>query len=84
MGQSCLKKVFSIAKTGGPMSVDSNDFQPEKTDGLQRRFAEARSLWPRLIDLWLSAVLVAFFLIRILGSQTAKRLLSGLHHSHMP
>jgi hypothetical protein len=66
------------------MSVDSNDFPPEKTDDPQRQFAGMRSLWPRLIELWLSAVFVAFFLIRILGSQTAKRLLSRLHHSHVP
>jgi len=45
-------------------------------------FSEAGALWPRLMEFWLTVVVVAFFLIRILGSQTAKRLLSGLGHSH--
>ncbi len=64
------------------MSVDTEDIFPEKADEPRKWFGEAGALWTRLIELWLTAVVVAFFLIRILGSQTAKRLLSGLGHSH--
>ena len=36
-----------------------------------------------LMDLWIAFVLLTFFLIRILGSGTAQRVLArlGLHHS---
>jgi hypothetical protein len=64
------------------MSVDPEDNFPEKVDVPRKWFSEAGALWPRLMEMWLTVVVVAFFLIRILGSQTAKRLLSGLGHSH--
>jgi len=35
-------------------------------------------LWPRLIELWIAYVLVAFFIIRILGSGLVQRLLTLL------
>ena len=37
-----------------------------------------RRLWPRLIELWIAYVLVAFFIIRILGSGLVQRLLTLL------
>lgn len=64
------------------MSVDTEDIFREKMDVPRKWFSEAGALWPRLMEFWLTVVVVAFFLIRILGSQTAKRLLSGLGHSH--
>jgi hypothetical protein len=64
------------------MSVEPEEIFPEKVDERRKWFGEAGALWPRLIELWLTAVLVGFFVIRVLGSQTAKRLLSGLGHSH--
>jgi hypothetical protein len=64
------------------MGVDSEDIFPEKVGAPRKWFSVAGALWPRLIELWLTAVVVGFFLIRVLGSQTAKRLLSGLAHSH--
>lgn len=35
-------------------------------------------LWPWLIELWIAYVLVAFFIIRILGSGLVQRLLTLL------
>jgi len=64
------------------MSVEPEEIFPEKVDARRKWFGQAGTLWTRLIELWLTAVVVAFFLIRILGSQTAKHLLSGLGHSH--
>jgi hypothetical protein len=64
------------------MSVDREEIFPEKVGEPRKWFGEAGALWPRLIEVWLTAVVAGFFLIRILGSQTAKRLLSGLGHSH--
>lgn len=61
------------------MSVPSEDNFSENAEVTRRRFSAAGALWARVIELWLSGVVVAFFVIRILGSQTAKRLLSGLH-----
>jgi len=37
-----------------------------------------RRLWPWLIELWIAYVLVAFFIIRILGSGLVQRLLTLL------
>jgi len=64
------------------MSVEREEMFPEKVDEPRKWFSEAGALWPRLIEMWLTAVVIGFFLIRILGSQTAKRLLSGFGHSH--
>jgi hypothetical protein len=43
-----------------------------------------QALWPRFIELWIAAVIAVFFLIRILGSQTAQRMLAPFLHSHAP
>jgi len=64
------------------MRVDSENIFPEKVEEPRKWFSKTGALWPRLIEFWLTAVVVAFFLIRVLGSQTARRLLSGLGHSH--
>jgi len=38
------------------------------------------SIWPKFIQLWIAAVIAVFFLIRILGSQTAQRIFSPIVH----
>lgn len=43
---------------------------------------ELRALLPFLMDLWIAFVLLTFFLIRILGSGTAHRVLERLGLSH--
>jgi hypothetical protein len=65
------------------MSVHSKNIAMEKTGGPQPRFGGARVLWPRLIELWISAVLATFFLIRVIGSHTGQRLLDRLRHTHL-
>jgi hypothetical protein len=37
----------------------------------------------RLVELWLSAVLAAFFFVRVLGSETARHILSRILPSHV-
>jgi hypothetical protein len=49
---------------------------------MKRPVVILRALWPRLIELWISAVLVIFFIVRILGSSTAKHILSSVGHRH--
>jgi hypothetical protein len=66
------------------MSVESRDLLGEETGESPQQFPGARVLWPRLIELWLAAVLVTFFVIRVLASQTAQRLLGRFTHSHLP
>lgn len=41
-----------------------------------------QALWPRFIELWIAAVIAVFFLIRIVGSQTAQRIFARLFHPH--
>jgi len=66
------------------MSTSSEDSIPDRKPDSQRPGALLQTLWPRLIELWISAVLAVFFFIRILGSQTAQRILSRFFHSHLP
>ena len=44
----------------------------------------ARTLWPRLVELWIAVVLIGFFFIRVLGSHAAQRVFSLLGHRHLP
>ena len=44
--------------------------------------AIGKRLWPALVQLWILASIAAFFVIRVLGSQTAQRLLAELQHRH--
>jgi hypothetical protein len=41
-------------------------------------------LWPRLVELWILAVIAFFFLIRVFGSHTWQRLVSGMGRQHLP
>src|SRR5208282_2245784 len=42
-----------------PMSLNSESFPAEKPEDAPKRFAALPGLWQRLIELWLSAVLLA-------------------------
>jgi len=64
-----------------PMSASYEDVRAGKKDNAQPRFA--KSLWLRLIEMWILTVLVIFFVIRVLGSHTAQRILDSLHHSRL-
>jgi hypothetical protein len=66
------------------MTAHSKNFVAENLDSRERQFGVPRTLWARLIEVWISAVLATFFLIRVLGSHSAQRLLDGLRHSHHP
>jgi hypothetical protein len=66
------------------MNTSSEDFLAENNSDRQRPVAMPRALWPRLVELWISAVLAVFFLLRVLGSHTAQRVLSGFRHPHLP
>lgn len=66
------------------MSASPGNLAPENKSGRQRWVVIAQALWPRLIELWISAVLAVFFLIRALGSHTAHRIFSGLQRHRIP
>jgi hypothetical protein len=57
---------------------------PENKSGPRRRFLIARALWPRLIELWISAVLAVFVFVRVFGSHTVQRILSGFQRHGTP
>ncbi len=56
--------------------------QPDAAQQLpqQRPRSVLQALWPSFIQLWIAAVIAVFFLIRILGSQTAHRILDRILH----
>ena len=43
-----------------------------------------RSLWPRLVELWIFAAIAVFFLVRVLESSAARHLLDAIGHHHLP
>jgi hypothetical protein len=51
---------------------------PEQATGRDFLTSNLHRVWPWLIDLWIMLVLFLFFLIRILGSNTAKHILNLL------
>jgi hypothetical protein len=58
--------------------MPSEDSFHEKGSGRRNHAAFFVALWPRLIELWIAGVLIAFFVVRVLGSQTARGLLNHL------
>jgi hypothetical protein len=42
------------------------------------------SFWSLIIDLWMTAIVTAFFLIRVLGSRLGEQFLSRISHLHLP
>jgi len=54
----------------------------DQTKAQQDALSFFRNLWPRIIDVWIGAVLVAFFLIRVLGSSVGQHLLNRFLPSH--
>jgi hypothetical protein len=56
-----------------------SNYRPDPT----RPRTPPETLWLRLIELWLSAVLAAFLVIRIFGSETAGHIFSRILSSHV-
>lgn len=54
----------------------------DRTKGQPDGFVSPRNLWPRIIEVWIGAVLVTFFLIRVLGSRVGQHLLNRFLLSH--
>lgn len=66
------------------MDSSADNSIPESKDARLRAVRGVSALWLRFIDAWLFAVLAAFVLIRVLGSQTAQHALGSLKHIHAP
>jgi hypothetical protein len=64
------------------MHTFSEDTTGETKEGSGKPAEVARRLWPLLVELWIFSAIVTFFLIRVLGSKAAQRLLSGTGHRH--
>jgi len=43
----------------------------------------SKGIWPSLVQFWIFASVATFFLLRVLGSHTAQRLLNELRHRHL-
>jgi hypothetical protein len=56
---------------------------PEKSKlsaGMSSPFAQL--LWRRLVEFWILLAIVTFLVLRVLGSHTVGRFLSGIAHRH--
>ncbi|HXJ05756.1 MAG TPA: hypothetical protein VNH65_11685 [Candidatus Acidoferrum sp.] len=53
----------------------------ENSSGGEEQSSFRLVLWPRIVELWITGVLIVFFVVRVLGSQTARVILSrfGFH-----
>jgi hypothetical protein len=41
-----------------------------------------KALWRRLVELWIFMAILTFFVLRVLGSHTAQRLLGSISRFH--
>lgn len=63
-----------------PMNTSPEESLAEDLDGRKPQRSLLSALWPRLIELWLAGILVVFFLVRVLGSQTVHNILARFQH----
>lgn len=61
-----------------PEHRKGSEAAPDLATRIQDVWTAVRWLWPFVIDAWIAGTLLAFVWIRILGSETAKRVLSRL------
>jgi hypothetical protein len=66
------------------MRTSSEDFPRKNMEGGAMPVEIVRSLWPRLVELWIFAAIAVFFLVRVLGSSAAQHLLKAIGHHHLP
>jgi len=57
------------------MLTSSEQRDADRQSSQKPRFPAWTSIWPRLIELWIAALLFLFFVIRILGSSSAQQIL---------
>jgi hypothetical protein len=79
-GTSTPKNVFYSRDLAGRMITSSVDSPLDDRSGRDNRATLLKTLWPWLIEVWISGVLVTFFVVRILGSNTSQRVLDALRH----
>jgi hypothetical protein len=72
----------ALSLTTSAMTASSDNRGPHPKNVCDEPAGLLRTLWPWLIALWIATVLVTFFIVRILGSNTGKRILDSLWHSH--
>jgi hypothetical protein len=74
--------IVTHGKSCSLMITHSEDsFSNHKPDSSRLRTLP-QTLWLRVIELWLFTVLAAFFLVRILGSETVRHILSRIPPLH--
>jgi len=76
--------ILTLRKITVPMRTSSEDFAKKNMEGGRMSVEIARSLWPRLVELWIFAAIAVFFLVRVFGSHTAQRLLNSIRHHRLP
>jgi hypothetical protein len=75
-------RILNFAKIKAPMRACSDGINGESKEGDGKPAKIYRLLWPRLVEFWILMAIVVFFLIRVLGSHTSQRLLSGFARRH--
>jgi hypothetical protein len=78
------QRILALQIITAPMRTFSEGITGKNKEGGGRRAEMARRLWPRLVELWIFAAIAIFFFLRVLGSQAAQRVLSGIGRQHLP
>lgn len=64
------------------MPTPSEDIAGKNREAGGRAAGTERFFWSRLTELWILMAIAIFFLIRVLGSQVAQRLLNNVGFRH--
>jgi len=77
------RRILTLQKATAPMRASPESITGKNRDGSGKPAEIARFLWPRFVELWIFAAIAIFFLIRVLGSHAAQRLLNGMGRHHL-
>jgi hypothetical protein len=78
------QRILTLQEITSPMRTSSEGIAGKNRNGGAKPAEIARLLWPRMVEFWIFMAIAIFFLIRVLGSHAAQRLLSGIGRHHLP
>jgi len=66
------------------MSVSPESPTTANNENFAQQASRAGNLWARVVELWILAAILIFFVIRVAGSQIGSRVLARLTHGLLP
>jgi hypothetical protein len=78
------QRILTLQKIPTPMRTPAEGITGKNGEDGGKPAGIAPLLWTLLVELWIFVAIAIFFLIRVLGSHAAQRLLSGIGRHHLP